>query len=76
MLQETTDPVQGKLNLFSNQVKFYSKKIAVMRAENKPHQEIDLELSFMNHVQSRVVSICQENDIDPIPILDAACSGD
>ena len=76
MLQEITDPVQGKLNLFTNQYKYRSKKIAEMREENKPHHEIDIELSFMNYAQGRIVHICQENDIDPIPILNAACSDD
>ena len=76
VLQEITDPVQGKLNLFTNQVKFYSKRVAKMRAENKPHTEIDIELSFMSLAQNKVVNICQENGLDPYTILDAACSND
>lgn len=76
MLQEITDPVQGKLHLFTNQYKYYSKKIAEMRAENRPHQEIDLEISYMGYVQDRIFTICQENGIDAQSILNTACSND
>ena len=61
VLQEITDPVQGKLNLFTNQYKHYSKKIAQMRAENRPHYEIDLEISFMGYVNMKIEQICKEN---------------
>jgi len=76
MLQEITDPVQGKLNLFTNQYKHYSKTIAKMRAENKPHNEIDIEVSYMGLVQNRIITICQENNMDPSKILDAASVDD
>ncbi len=64
MPEEITDPVEGVLNLFTSQYKTQSKVIADMREENRPPAEIDVELSYMGHLQRRIYSICQENGLD------------
>ena len=69
MPEEISDPVQGKLNLFTSQLKYTSNLVAEMRERNRPPNEIDTELTYIGHLNRRIYDICEENGLDFAKII-------
>lgn len=70
MVNEITNPLFGKLNLFYGQLQSVGDKVAVMRANGTPHEEIDSELSYMGQLNHRLAEICSENSLNITTLLE------
>ncbi len=70
MVKEITNPLFGRLNLFYSQLQAVGNRVATMRADNIPHEEIDVELSYMGQLNSRLAEICHENHLNITKLLE------
>lgn len=64
MAVKTTNPLFGRLNLFYGQLRSMGERVATMRVNGTPHEDIDLELTYMGQLNYKLAEICSENNLD------------